>query len=112
MTQAALFDLEMHARLERTTLAADGLWRDLQEAQQRIAHLETENTRLRKQVQDVQRQLDAARRFGHATVEREALVKALTALVGKCHPDKWQGSPVAEEVTKELLSLRDTLTQK
>jgi hypothetical protein len=37
------------------------------------------------------------------------LVKELTRLLSVCHPDKWQGAPVAEELTKEVLKVRQRL---
>jgi chromosome segregation ATPase len=37
------------------------------------------------------------------------LVKELTRLLSVCHPDKWQGAAVAEELTKEVLKVRQRL---
>jgi len=40
-----------------------------------------------------------------------ALAKALTKLAAACHPDRWQGHPVAEEITKQVLELRQQVRE-
>jgi hypothetical protein len=42
-------------------------------------------------------------------VDQAWLVKELTRLLTVCHPDKWQNSPVAEALTKEVLAVRQRL---
>jgi hypothetical protein len=45
-------------------------------------------------------------------VDQPWLLKELTRLLTICHPDKWQGSPVAEELTKQVLVVRQRLQGK
>jgi hypothetical protein len=50
----------------------------------------------------------------HTAAGRASMPAAQVAwphLAAAVHPDRWQGSPVAEEVTKRVLALRDTLTR-
>jgi chromosome segregation ATPase len=42
-------------------------------------------------------------------VDQTWLLKEVTRLLTVCHPDKWQGSAVAEELTKEVLAVRQRL---
>jgi chromosome segregation ATPase len=41
----------------------------------------------------------------------DALDRALKLLAAQVHPDRWQGSPIAEELTKEVLALRDRVRE-
>src|SRR5262249_20996946 len=129
--QPTLFDEAMRQTAEQATWRADVLRADLHAAEETIEHLEAENARLRQQVQSLEKDKEWAElrlaalqgsigsmlreeraRLGAETeAESKArLVKALTQLTAEVHPDRWQGSPVAEELTKRVLALRDTLT--
>lgn len=45
-------------------------------------------------------------------VDQSWLLREMTRLLTLCHPDKWQGSPVAEELTKHVLEVRQRLMAK
>jgi hypothetical protein len=122
--QPTLFDMAMHDELEHTTLWARGLQQDLAVAEGRIAALKAENTRLQQQVQSLEEQVSTLRRLGRAEcifntpfpwqrdqADIQGLVKALTHLAAEVHPDRWQGSAVAEELTKRVLALREKITR-
>lgn len=42
-------------------------------------------------------------------VDQTWLIREMTRLLTLCHPDKWHGSPVAEELTKHVLEVRHRL---
>jgi hypothetical protein len=46
-----------------------------------------------------------------ALAHRTLVHHELTKLLSVVHPDKWQGSPVAEELTKAVLELRERLKE-
>jgi len=118
--QGTLFDEQLRARAEQATWEVAGLQDELTEARTRIAALERERETLRMRLATLERaERDAAtlRRVRQGLGlpmpdddDRDRLVKALTRLAAEVHPDRWQGSPVAEELTKRVLALRDTLT--
>ena len=69
----------------------------LQDLADRLARAEAEIEFLRRQRHPVQ----AADMVGRHVIDRE-----LRRLAAACHPDRWSGSPVAEEATKQVLDLR------
>ena len=126
--QGTLFDEQCRQTAEQVTWWAEGLRQDLHEAQTDLASLEAENAELRQQVQRLTKEKEWAElrlaalqgSLGHTLrevrTETEAdskarLVRALTRLAAEVHPDRHGGSEVAEECTKAVLRLRDSLGQ-
>jgi hypothetical protein len=103
---AACASLQQHlheAKLAQWTAVSDRLVLDkaLREANAKILMLQTMadslHDRLRQQTPEP------------VGADQAWLVKELTRLLSVCHPDKWQNSPVAEELTKEVLKVRQRL---
>jgi len=125
--QATLFDETMRQTAEQATWRADGLQDALSEAWKTIERLEAENAQLRQKVQALTAQLNTLRQRGvkelarifrmplypwqDGQAEPQDLVKALTKLAAEVHPDRHGGSAIAEECTKAVLHLRDSLRQ-
>lgn len=70
---------------------------------------------LREALRQVTAERDDLRRLQQAppasSAERQMLGKMLTQLLTICHPDRWQDSPVATEITKHLIAVRDRLKE-
>lgn len=70
---------------------------------------------LREALRQVTAERDDLRRLQQApptsSAERQMLVKDLTRLLAVCHPDRWQDSPVATEISKQLIAIRDRLKE-
>ena len=116
--QHTLFDMAMRDELEAVTCGYQSLWRDLEQARARIHGLEEEHQRLTQRINELeteaslrQWEIIIARCQAHgphsADDVRAELTTALTHLAAEVHPDRWQDSAVAEELTKRVLALRD-----
>ena len=131
--QLTLFDGRVRHELEQTMWRMQDLRHSLGEDQARFQEADAENTALRSRVGALEAEktrleqrvwvLEAEARVREWAMRlaspglpagddaRAALIRALTRLAADVHPDRWQDSAVAEEVTKRVLALRDTLTR-
>jgi hypothetical protein len=103
---AACASLQQHlheAKLAQWTAVSDRLasTKALVEATAKIVMLQTRVDGLN----DLLRQQTPA----PVPADQAWLVKELTRLLSVCHPDKWQGAAVAEELTKAVLAVRQRL---
>ena len=116
--QQTLFDMAMRDELEAVTWGYQALQRDLEQARAHIHGLEAENQRLTQRIHVLETEASLrpweiliARCQAHgphgADDVRAELATALTHLAATVHPDRWQDSAVAEELTKRVLALRD-----
>lgn len=119
MIQGSLFDEQMRVQAEQSVWWAEDLRRQLTAAEARLTAVERERDALRQRLAEMERaardadMLERVRQGlglpARGAGDRGRLLKALTHLAAEVHPDRWQGSPVAEECTKAVLRLRDTL---
>jgi hypothetical protein len=131
--EATLFDMQLHAQAERLTIATASYREECDRLYAEVNRLLAEKAHLQQQVQHLAAEhraqavslafwRDKARAYLQAWVggptpqpgasDRPTLAKELTRLAAQCHPDRWQGSPVAEECTKAVLRLRDSLSRE
>jgi hypothetical protein len=98
-----LVDQLQEAKLAQWTAVSDRLVLDkaLREANAKILLLQT----MADNLHDMLRLQTA----DPVPADQAWLVKELTRLLSVCHPDKWRGSPVAEELTKAVLAVRQRL---
>jgi hypothetical protein len=76
-----------------------------------VQRLTADNERMRTTIARQQERLDRAkyhyRQLRDYSIPLSTLDRALTLLAATVHPDRWQGSLVAGECTKAVLTLRD-----
>jgi hypothetical protein len=102
---ARITDLEAEnqRQQEELRIAGRAYWQDLDEAYRRLDTWRKAYELLREHHQEQPAPPGAIER---AWIERE-----LTRLVAVTHPDKWAGSPAAEELTKQVLALRQRVQE-
>lgn len=117
--QGTLFDVPAHEELSQLRTQLASLQEDYDVQGGRYDSLTEENQRLMREVATLQRTIQflelVARSTPHAPqastvhdmVPLATLERLLTKLAAEVHPDRWQGSPVAEEAVKRVLALRD-----
>jgi hypothetical protein len=116
--QLVLFDAHLHDEVEQLRARVVAAEAALDEAERENHHLTADKAALTQRVRDLEirmhlwqaradmQELLRVLERGHVPQVRE-MHAALTRLAAQVHPDRWQGSPVAEECTKLVLALRD-----